>query len=176
MPTVLASTQPGRSTTATVGTGPPGTGCSPVSCSTCATAVAAARCSSSTTAAASSREVSGPGLTRRRAVRPARSQSTRDEGRLIASPYGKDHLSPREVHRPSHLSQARGEPRDGAVRARRGPLRGGGSSHSPAAATGQGVNDDVERRLAGGDRPGGAVGEHGEGQQPAVGGEDGAGQ
>src|SRR3954452_11180195 len=123
IPAVLASTQPGRSTTATVGAGPPGTGWSPVRASTWATAVAAARCSSSTTAVASSREVSGPGLTNRRAVRPARSQSTRDEGRLIASPYAEGRLFP----------QGRG---------------GQASGGSPAAAAGEGVGDDVQRALA----------------------------
>ncbi len=39
MPLVFASTQPGRSTTATSGTGPPGAGGRPVSPSTCAMAV-----------------------------------------------------------------------------------------------------------------------------------------
>ena len=87
MPRALASTQPGRSTTATSGTGPPATGVIPVSFSTWATAVAAASCSSRTTAAASSRVVCGPGPASRRAVRPARSQSTIEEALLIASPY-----------------------------------------------------------------------------------------
>ena len=85
MPLALASTQAGRSTTATSGTGPPGAGRRPVRPSTCATAFAAASCSSRTTAAASSRVVRGPGLIRRRAVRPARSQSTIEGALLIAS-------------------------------------------------------------------------------------------
>ena len=58
----------------------------PVSFSTCAIAVAAASCRSRTTAAASSRVVRGPELMSRRAVRPARSQSTIEEALLIASP------------------------------------------------------------------------------------------
>src|SRR4051794_8955854 len=87
MPAVLASIQPGRSTTATSGTGPPSAGLSPVRAWTCATARAAASCSSRTTAAASSRVVSGPDPASLRAVRPARSQSTIEVGLLIASTY-----------------------------------------------------------------------------------------
>ena len=87
MPLALASPSPGRSTTATSGGGPPATGRRPVSSSTWASATAAASCSSRTTAAASSRVVSGPALISRRAVRPARSQSTIEEALLIASRY-----------------------------------------------------------------------------------------
>src|SRR4051794_6516021 len=90
MPAALASIQPGRSTTATSGTGPPSAGLSPVSPSTCATARAAASCSSRTTPSASSRVVSGPGPTSLRAVRPARSQSTIEDGLLIASKYARN--------------------------------------------------------------------------------------
>jgi len=90
IPSVLASTQAGRSTTATSGTGPSATGRMPVSFSTCATATAAASCSSRTTWSASARVVGGPALISFRAVRPARSQSTIEEALVIASPYAAE--------------------------------------------------------------------------------------
>src|SRR4051794_32706339 len=161
IPPVLASTQAGRSTTATSGTGPPSAGRRPVRCWTCATARAAASCSSRTTAAASSRVVSGPGPTSLRAVRPARSQSTIEAGLLIASTYAaEDTCGP--ITAPSRVPPSA---RDGW----------GGLGPS-TAALGERRGDPVERRLGAVHAARGGVGQDGEGQQPAVLGDHRAGQ